>query len=45
LSRTPGAVRGAPPERGAGGAQALADWGFDDKEIARLESRGLGTRR
>jgi len=24
----PAKLRGAPPERGEGGAQALADWGF-----------------
>jgi len=42
FSRTPGAVRGAPPERGAGGAQALAEWGFDDAAVKRLRSRGLG---
>ena len=28
FSRTPGAVRRAPPERGEGGRRALADWGF-----------------
>ena len=44
FSRTPGAVRRVPPERGAGGAQALADWGFAAGEIARLESLGLGTK-
>jgi alpha-methylacyl-CoA racemase len=42
FSRTPGTVRRAPPERGDGGAQALADWGFDAAEIARLGSLGLG---
>jgi alpha-methylacyl-CoA racemase len=44
FSRTPGAVRRAPPERGEGGGQALADWGFTSDEIRRLESRGLGMR-
>ena len=44
FSRTPGAVRRAPPERGEGGAQALHDWGFDENEINSLESRGLGTK-
>jgi alpha-methylacyl-CoA racemase len=44
FSRTPGAVRRAPPERGAGGKAALADWGFSAPEIERLESRGLGTK-
>jgi alpha-methylacyl-CoA racemase len=44
FSRTPGAVRRAPPERGEGGAQALLDWGFNRTEINSLESRGLGTK-
>jgi alpha-methylacyl-CoA racemase len=43
-SRTPAAVRGAPPERGEGGLQALKDWGFGAKDIEGLKSRGLGTR-
>ena len=34
FSRTPGAIRRAPPERGEGGGQALADWGFSESEIA-----------
>jgi alpha-methylacyl-CoA racemase len=42
FSRTPGAVRGAPPERGAGGARALAEWGFDAAALNRLRSLGLG---
>jgi alpha-methylacyl-CoA racemase len=42
FSRTPGAARGAPPERGEGGAAALADWGFSAAEVERLRSRGLG---
>jgi alpha-methylacyl-CoA racemase len=42
LSRTPGAVRRAPPERGEGGLAALADWGFSTSEVERLRSRGLG---
>ncbi|MDA8108256.1 MAG: CaiB/BaiF CoA-transferase family protein [Betaproteobacteria bacterium] len=42
FSRTPGAVRRAPPERGQGGRAALADWGFGDADIARLRSLGLG---
>jgi len=41
FSRTPGAVRSAPPERGEGGRQALLDWGFDAAAIARLEESGL----
>ena len=44
FSRTPGAVRSAPPERGAGGARALREWGFAPAEIESLESRGLGTK-
>ena len=44
FSRTPGAVRRAPPERGEGGRAALAEWGFAEAEIGRLESLGLGTR-
>jgi alpha-methylacyl-CoA racemase len=43
-SRTPAAVRRAPPERGEGGAQALADWGFNKTEIKALESGGLATK-
>jgi alpha-methylacyl-CoA racemase len=42
FSRTPGAVRRAPPERGEGGLAALADWGFSTSEVERLRSRGLG---
>jgi alpha-methylacyl-CoA racemase len=44
FSRTPGGVRRAPPERGEDGQQALADWGLDSREIARLRSLGLGFR-
>ena len=42
FSRTPGAVRRAPPERGEGGAAALAEWGFDKKQIENLGKLGLG---
>jgi alpha-methylacyl-CoA racemase len=42
FSRTPGAVRRAPPERGEGGAAALVEWGFDAAEIRRLRTLGLG---
>jgi len=42
FSRTPGAVRRAPPERGEGGLAALADWGFSAAEVERLRSAGLG---
>ena len=44
FSRTPGTLRRAPPERGAGGGQALRDWGFSGAEIDRLESLGLATK-
>jgi alpha-methylacyl-CoA racemase len=42
FSRTPGAVRRVPPERGEGGRHALADWGFSLAEIDRLAAQGLG---
>ncbi|HEX6154779.1 MAG TPA: CoA transferase, partial [Burkholderiales bacterium] len=42
FSRTPGEVRRAPPERGEGGHQALADWGFDASKIQQLAAQGLG---
>ncbi len=42
LSRTPGAVMRPPPERGALGREALADWGFSRDEIDRLASLGAG---
>jgi alpha-methylacyl-CoA racemase len=42
FSRTRTAVPKTPPERGQGGRQALADWGFDGSEMKRLESLGLG---
>jgi alpha-methylacyl-CoA racemase len=42
FSRTPGAVRRAAPERGEGGHAALTDWGFTEKDIAALQSQGLG---
>jgi alpha-methylacyl-CoA racemase len=42
FSRTPGKVRGKPPERGEGGAAALADWGFSAEGIDRLKSLGVG---
>jgi alpha-methylacyl-CoA racemase len=44
FSRTPGAVRRAPPERGEGGAAALTQWGFSKDEVAKLRSLGLGVR-
>jgi alpha-methylacyl-CoA racemase len=42
LSRTPGQARHPPPERGAGGARALADWGFTPADIERLRANGAG---
>ena len=42
FQRTPGATRGAPPERGAHGREALADWGFSAGEVEHLASLGLG---
>jgi alpha-methylacyl-CoA racemase len=42
FSRTPGAVRRPPPERGALGRQALADWGFSLAEVDRLAALGVG---
>jgi len=44
FSRTRSEVRRAPPERGEGGVEALADWGFGEPEIAKLKSLGLGFR-
>jgi len=42
FSRTPGAVRGAPPERGQDGRQALGDWGLNAAQVQKLRSLGLG---
>jgi alpha-methylacyl-CoA racemase len=42
FSRTPGAIRRPPPERGAGGGEALKDWGFSENEISSLKEKGLG---
>jgi len=42
FSRTPGAIRREPPERGRDGRAALADWGFGAAEIDRLHSLGVG---
>ena len=41
FSRTPGAIRRAPPERGEGGRQALMDWGFSASELEKFKSSGL----
>jgi alpha-methylacyl-CoA racemase len=42
LDRTPGKVRHGPPERGALGREALADWGFTPADIERLAGLGAG---
>jgi alpha-methylacyl-CoA racemase len=42
FSRTPGAVRGGPPERGQGGSQALLDWGCTSADVDRLRAQGVG---
>ena len=42
FSRTPGEARRAPPERGVGGREALADWGFDAAAIEELAAFGVG---
>jgi hypothetical protein len=35
-------VRSGPPGRGAGGREALVDWGFDAAAIERLTALGVG---
>jgi len=42
FSATPATVRRGPPERGAGGREALAEWGFSGADIERLAGAGLG---
>jgi alpha-methylacyl-CoA racemase len=42
FSRTSPEIQRGPPERGEGGGQALADWGFDAEQVKRLRSLGLG---
>jgi len=42
FSRTRPELGRAPPERGEGGGEALADWGFGEREIAELRTRGVG---
>ena len=42
FSRTPGAAQTPPPERGAGGADALAAWGLTGTEIEQLRAQGAG---
>ena len=43
FSATPAEVRREPPERGALGRAALADWGFSAADVQRLHNAGLGT--
>ena len=40
FSRTPGQIARRAPQRGEGGAAALAEWGFDTAEIARFRTAG-----
>ena len=42
FSRTPGAIRNVPPERGQFGRAALTDWGFSATQISDLQNKGLG---
>jgi alpha-methylacyl-CoA racemase len=42
FSRTPGGVARKPPERGEGGREALAAWGYSEAEIAKLGTLGVG---
>ena len=44
FSRTPGAVRRAPPERGEGGRASAARLGLQPKPKSKADKRGLGTR-
>jgi len=43
FSATPAEVSRVPPERGAGGRKALADWGFAAADVESLHNAGLGT--
>jgi alpha-methylacyl-CoA racemase len=45
FSRTPGAVRRPPPERGEGAREALRDWGLSGPEIDALAGLGSGSER
>jgi alpha-methylacyl-CoA racemase len=42
FSRTAAAITRAPPQRGHGGREALADWGFSAAETDALEALGAG---
>jgi len=41
FGRTPGRASAPPPERGAGGRDALVEWGFDAAEINRFTDLGV----
>ncbi len=41
FSATSPEVRREPPERGAGGREALGEWGFAEADLARLRAAGL----
>ncbi len=45
FSRTPGAVRGGPPDFGAHTEEALAEWGFSPADIDALRASGAIGRR
>ena len=40
FSRTPSSIRNVSPRPGEGGAEALAEWGCSEADIARLRARG-----
>ena len=40
FSRTPGSIARGAPQRGEGGAQALAEWGYAQAEIEAFRARG-----
>jgi len=42
FSRTPAQARSGAPERGQGGSEMLARWGFSRAEIEQMNARGLG---
>jgi alpha-methylacyl-CoA racemase len=42
FSATPPELGREPPERGAGGREALAEWGFVEADLARLRAAGVG---
>jgi alpha-methylacyl-CoA racemase len=40
FSRTPGTIQGPPAWPGQHTDEVLADWGFDDDEVAKLRETG-----